>query len=260
MANYHRWLDRIQVLERKIRPSSVYLLLLVSVAFVLGGLSYNLWSDHNRPALESNTEQLGKLTKQLNIQAQTLAARNLELALSRETNVKMQDLFAEQHAKEKDLLRELAFYRSIMAPESIADGVAIHGLEFTPNLLPNQYRLKLILTQLQKRKQPLKGRAEFTFVGVQDGKIVELSLAILTGDQSLNFRFRYFQVLEIEVTLPERFKLSRIIAKVIVPSSRWTKGSQTEMEFSALDLLSGTKRVATDKIEKPVQHSTEPVL
>ena len=253
MANYQRWLDRIQVLERKVRPSSVYLLLLVLLAFVLGALSYNLWSDHNRPVLENNTEQLGKLTKQLNIQAQSLAARNLELALSRETNAKMQDLFAEQHGKEKDLLRELAFYRSIMAPESIADGVAIHGLEFPPNLLPNQYRLKLILTQLQKRKQSLKGRAEFSFVGVQDGKVAKLSLATLTGDKSLSFRFRYFQVLETEVTLPEGFKLSRIIAKVIVPSSRWTKGSQAEMELSALDLMPENNHAVTDKIVKPVQ-------
>ncbi|BAJ00870.1 DUF6776 family protein [Shewanella violacea] len=219
MANYHRWLDRIQVLERKIRPSSVYLLLLVLIAFVLGGISYNLWSDYNRPRQENNTEQLGKLTEQLNIQAQTLAARNLELALSRETNAKMQDLFAEQHGKEKDLLRELAFYRSIMAPESIADGVAIHGLEFPPGLLPNQYRLKLILTQLQKRKLSLKGRAEFSFIGLQDGKVVELSLGALTDNKSLSFKFRYFQVLETAVTLPPSFKLSRIIAKVIVPSS-----------------------------------------
>ncbi|AQS37681.1 hypothetical protein Sps_02527 [Shewanella psychrophila] len=253
MANYQRWLDRIQVLERKIRPSSVYLLLVVLVAFALGGLTYSLWSDHNRPVPENNTEQLSKLNKQLNIQAQTLAAKNLELALSRETNEKMQDLFVEQHSKEKDLHRELAFYRSIMAPESIADGVAINGLEFTPSLLPSQYRLKLILTQLQKRKQSLKGRAEFTFVGVQDGKVVELSLAKLTGDKSLNFQFRYFQVLEAEITLPESFKLSRILAKVIVPSSRWAKGSQAEMEFSALELLPDASNIEPDKIEKPVQ-------
>ncbi len=245
MANYHRWLDRVQVLERKMRPSSVYLLLLVWVAFVFGGVSYNLWSDYNQPTSENNTEQFGKLTKQLNVQAQILATRNLELALSRETHAKMQGLFAEQYSKEKNLLRELAFYRSIMAPESIADGVAIHGLELTSDLLPSQYRLKLILTQLQKRKQSLKGRAEFTFIGVQNRKVVELSLAQLTDDKSLSFQFRYFQVLEAEIILPDNFKLSRILVKVIVPSSRWTKGSQAEMEFFAFDLLRESVSIST---------------
>ncbi|MEI6860498.1 MAG: DUF6776 family protein [Shewanella sp.] len=250
MENYHRWLNRVQALERKIRPSSVYLLLLVWVAFVLGGLSYSLWSGYNLPALENNIEQIDKLTKQLNIQAQSLAVRNLELSLSRETHAKMQELFTDQYSKEKDLLRELAFYRSIMAPESIADGVAIHDLELTSDLLPSQYRLKLILTQLQKRKQSLKGRAELTFIGVQNGKVVELSLAQLTDDKSLSFQFRYFQVLDAEITLPESFKLSRVLVKVIVPSSRWTKGSEIEMEFLALDLLPEMGHVELDKIEK----------
>ncbi|QXP44986.1 hypothetical protein FM038_005500 [Shewanella eurypsychrophilus] len=237
MANYHRWIDRMQVLERQIRPSSVYLLLLVVVAFVLGLVSYSVWNEQNPPTVNNNTQVLDKLTQQLNIQTQTLASRNLELALAIETNSKMQTLFSEQNVKEKKLVKELAFYRSIMAPETIADGVAIHGLELSPSLLANKYRLKLILTQLQKRKQSLKGRAELTFIGVQDGEAVNFSLSQLTDIKQLDFKFRYFQVLETEITLPDNFIFSHVIAKVIVPSSRWTKGSQIEIEFSADELL-----------------------
>ncbi|QBF83879.1 hypothetical protein EXU30_15235 [Shewanella maritima] len=36
MLNYHRWLDRLQVFERKSRSSSFYLLSLMCVAFLLG--------------------------------------------------------------------------------------------------------------------------------------------------------------------------------------------------------------------------------
>ena len=236
MPNYHRWIDRMQVIERKFRPSSVYLCLLVLVAFTLGGLSYNLWSEHNLPVVESNTEQIDTLVKQLKNQAQVMASKNLELRVEKEANDKMQLLFSEQHQKQRELERELSFYRSIMAPENNADGVSINGLELTPGLLPRQYRVKLILTQLQKRKQSLKGRAEIKLVGVQDGEAVELDLAKL-ADLQLNFRFRYFQILDAEFTLPEGFELSHLKTKVIVPSSRWTKGSQAEIEFAAVDVL-----------------------
>ena len=238
MPNYHRWVDRMQVIERKIRPSSVYLLLLVLVAFVIGGLSMSLWFDHNQPEQESNTEEIDKWAKQLSVQAQMLASRNLELVLERESGEKMQQMFVEQHQKQRDLERELRFYRSIMAPENSADGVSIETLELTPSFLPRQYRLQLILTQLQKRKQPLKGKSSITLVGVQQGKVVELDVAtLMDSKEALDFNFRYFQILDVEITLPEGFELSRVRAKVKVPSSRWAKGSDAEVEFSVEQLL-----------------------
>lgn len=250
MANFHRWIDRMHLVERRIRPSSVYLLLLVIVAFVLGVLSYSTWSERHKPAVENNTQALDKLSKQLNIQAQKLASKNLELALAVESNSKMQELFSEQHAKESKLSKELAFYRSIMAPENIADGVSIHGLELSPGLIANKYRLQLILTQLKKRKQSLMGRAELSFIGVLAGEMTTLTLAQLTGDKHLDFKFRYFQVLDADITLPAGFTLSHVIAKVTVPSSRWTKGSQAEVEFSADELLpeASSNTAPSDKI------------
>lgn len=238
MPNYHRWVDRMQVIERKIRPSSVYLLLLMLVAFAVGGLSMSLWFDHNQPKQQSNTEEIDKWAKQLSVQAQTLASRNLELVLERESGDKMQQMFAEQHHKQRELERELRFYRSIMAPENSADGVSIEAVEVTPGLLARQYRLQLILTQLQKRKQSLKGKSSIILIGVQDGKIVELDVAELLDNKHLfDFSFRYFQILDAEVTLPEGFELSRIKAKVKVPSSRWAKGSEAEVEYSVEQLL-----------------------
>ncbi|MFT5235886.1 MAG: hypothetical protein ACI90A_001250 [Shewanella sp.] len=238
MPNYHRWVDRMQMIERRIRPSSVYLLLLVLVAFAIGGLSMSLWFDQNQPKKQSNTEEIDKWAKQLNAQTQVLASKSLELVLERESGDKMQQMFAEQHHKQRELERELRFYRSIMAPENSADGVSIEAVELTPSLLPRQYRLQLILTQLQKRKQSLKGKSSITLVGVQQGKVVELDVATLLDNKALfDFDFRYFQILDAEITLPEDFELSRVKAKVKVPSSRWTKGSEAEVEYNVEQLL-----------------------
>ncbi|MCZ4336178.1 DUF6776 family protein [Shewanella colwelliana] len=236
MPNYHRWVDRMQVVERKIRPSSVYLFFLVLVAFFAGVLTWEIWSSQHQVVQVNTDGREVEISQALTEQAEVLAARNLELSLEREANQNMQAMFLEQHQKQKELDRELAFYRSIMAPEHQADGVAIHGAEMSAGLLPQQYRVKLVLTQLQKRKQGLKGRAELNFVGLQGGKVVSLPLSALTEDK-FNFSFRYFQVLETVVTFPEDFEFSRLEAKVIVPASRWSKGATAEQSFTAQELL-----------------------
>ncbi|QQX81397.1 hypothetical protein JK628_05900 [Shewanella sp. KX20019] len=236
MANYHRWIDRLQVIERQFRTSSAYLSLLIVVSFVLGALCFDVGSPYFTPKVAQQIDRTVEFSEQLQAQANTLAARNIELALEREANVNMQAMFVEQESKQKELARELAFYRSVMAPENSADGVAINGLELTAALMPRQYRLKLVLTQLEKRKRSLSGRSEVTLIGLEDGKPKSIKLSELS-DASFKFRFRYFQVLEAEFTLPAGFVLARVKAKVVVPASRWTKGSQTEQEFSSQELL-----------------------
>ncbi|NRD72948.1 hypothetical protein HQQ94_06790 [Shewanella sp. VB17] len=198
----------------------------------------NLWIEYNQPIEKSNTQETDKLTEKFNIQAQVLVSKELELTLVKETSNKMQQIFAEQHNKQRELERELNFYRSVVAPESSADGVFIDEINLTLSLLPRQYRLKLILTQLQKRKQSLKGKSSIILVGIQNKKIVELDLAQLLDDKELfDFNFIYFQIQEMEFTLPEGFELSRVKVSVKVPSSRWEKGSVANIEYSIEQLL-----------------------
>ncbi|MFT5788490.1 MAG: hypothetical protein ACI8SJ_000593 [Shewanella sp.] len=235
MANYHRWIDRLQVIERQFRTSSTYLSMLIAATFVLGALCFDVGSPYFTPKVEQQVDRTAELSAQLQAQANTLAARNIELALEREANANMQTMFVEQGGKQQALARELAFYRSVMAPENSADGVAINGLELSAALMPRQYRIKLVLTQLEKRKRSLSGRSEITLIGVEGGKPKSIKLSELS-DASFTFKFRYFQVLETEFTLPDGFILSRVKAKVVVPASRWTKGSQTEQEYSSQEL------------------------
>ncbi|MCE9677929.1 hypothetical protein LZP69_01810 [Shewanella sp. AS1] len=245
MLNYHRWVDRMQVLERKIRPSNAYLLCLVIVAFLIGVLTWDIWQSYYPRDKAWDNAQEAELRQALTSQAEVLAARNLELSVEREANANMQQMFTQQYQKRKELERELAFYRSIMAPEHQADGVAINGLEMINGLLDGQFRLKLVLTQLQKRKQAVKGDVTLTFVGVQAGEAKHIALSSLIDDK-LSFSFKYFQVLEAEVTLPSDFELSRVEVKVVVPSTRWRKGATAEQVFSAQELLNITESTSED--------------
>lgn len=231
-------LDRLMIAERRIRPSSYYLLLLILVAFSIGVLSADYLLKPQSTAEYDSVKQLEKLSSQLKVQSRTLAAKELELVLAQEANAKMRTMFEEQVLAQQQLSSELNFYRNIMAPENIADGVSIHGLELLPTGIDNRYRCKLILTQLQKRKQAIKGRAELRFVGIQQGETVSLKLSELIEDHDLlKFSFRYFQVIEAEFSLPDSFKLSHVISQVKVPRSRWTKGSDAELEFTLAEIL-----------------------
>ncbi|GIU08754.1 DUF6776 family protein [Shewanella morhuae] len=239
MPNYSHWRNRLQVMDRKYRSSSIYLSCLVLVALLLGAWISFLLLSSDDPVVKHNGKAQ-RLSVELEAQTQLLATRNLELSVEREANAQMQDMFGQQLKKQKELEHELAFYRSIMTPDDNAEGVAIHGLEITPGALADEYNLKLVLTQLQKRKQSIQGRAELTLIGVQNGKSVNLNVNKITGSK-LEFDFRYFQVIDTKVTVPAGFNLQQVKVKVLVPSSRWTKNSQTEQIYSAPELLQGEK-------------------
>lgn len=240
MSNYHRWADRLQGAERRYRASSLYLLLLVLVAFALGALSYHLWLSEQAPGEVLPNEEVVRLQTELQARASELASRNLELVVAQEANDNMKNMFNDQLEKQKQLQRELNFYRSVMAPENNAEGVAIYSAELLPGLETGQQRLELTLMQLEKRKQPIKGRVEVSLIGTLDGKASTVTLKSLT-EQTLGFSFRYFQTLSSEFSLPEGFNLARLDVRVVVPASRWSKAAEAQQVFSMPELILGEK-------------------
>lgn len=234
MAKFSAWRTRLKR-DLQYRRAFMYVVASVLVAFLLGAwLGLKVLGPVQSVALHLGDHQVPP--EEFEAQAQQLAARNLELSVEREANAQMQQMFAEQVKKQQELQRELALYRSILTPNDNAEGVAIHGLEMTPTASADEYLFKLILTQQQKRKQAIQGRAEITLIGLQDGNHVELSLNKLV-DAKLEFNFRYFQVIDTQVTVPAGFNLQKVKVKVIVPASRWTKNSQTEQTYSVPELL-----------------------
>ncbi|MGL5360992.1 MAG: DUF6776 family protein [Shewanella sp.] len=241
MANFRGGLNWLQRMDHY-RPSSIHLAILVLVAFLLGaGGSYS-WLNRDTDS-EPQEGSLEGIFAEQETQTQQLAARNLELAVAQEANAQMQQMFGEQLKKEQELQRELAFYRSLMKPDDNAEGVAIHGLEMTQGARAEEYHLKLILAQLQKRKQAIQGLVELTLIGQQAGKPLELNVNKLTGAK-LAFDFRYFQVIDTPVTVPAGFNLQQVKVKVLVPASRWTKNSQTQRLYSLPELIAGEKEPA----------------
>ena len=242
MLNYHRWLDRLQVLERKNRTSGIYLTGLMIVAFLLGAITFNLWLSFAPETTLNSVSGKRKLLQELKTQAQVLASRNLALSIAENANKEMQDLFSDQLIEQKKLEKELAFYRSVMVTDADVEGVAIHGVELSQGMVPEKYQLRLILTQLKKRKSTVKAHAKVMLLGIQNGKVTEISLNKLMN-KKFDFEFKYFQIMDADITLPTGFNLQRILVKVKVRPSRGVKGGEIEQIFNVPELLIGEKEL-----------------
>ncbi|MGL4474374.1 MAG: DUF6776 family protein [Shewanella sp.] len=244
MTNPSEWRRRLHGYGTMKRSSHIYMMLLVIVAFVVGVLSNILWQESPVSASSAEREEIVRLRAEQEVRAQELAKANINLTVATEANQNMQKLFNDQVQQLALLNRELTFYRSIMAPDHTAEGIAINTLEILPGIEPGQLQLQLVLTQLEKRKRTLKGKAKIILLGLLDGKEHSMTLTSLTGS-SLEFDFRYFQVLDSRFSLPTGFELKQIDVEIQVPASRWNKNAQAKQSFNAADVMQGAASTET---------------
>lgn len=122
--------------------------------------------------------------------------------LANQELVKLQQQLLEQR-------EELVFYRGIVSPSDAALGVSLQTFELRKKSQQNIYSYKMILTQSGKSNRKVRGGAKVVIRGDADGKISELKLSDLRLEKpgsATKFAFRYFQVFEGDIALPEGFE------------------------------------------------------
>ena len=115
----------------------------------------------------------------------------------------------------QELQQEVTFYKSLMDPGSLVQGLQITELELAPGGTPLEYRFQLLLTQVAQRRSYIAGDVRVDVIGQQgeDPAEVVLSLTEMTevAKYPLKFKFRYFQDLSGSMTLPEQFVPKRVL-------------------------------------------------
>ena len=129
---------------------------------------------------------------------------------------------AELQEANKQLEKELSFYRSIMAPELDKNGLNIQKFELL-KVENDIYEFSLTLTQVKKQDWYLKGSYSIELITDNDGKEVKTALntMILDSPYKPRFSFRYFQTLSSRFQLPEALK-----PQAIMVSARTQDGKQ----------------------------------
>lgn len=165
-------------------------------------------------------KSLGNLT---NVHEQLQSEFNVlkvELDIAQLTNERSQETIKESINREQSLIEQVSFYQRVMAPEKTQDGFVVQRMEINPTVSQRNFSIKMMLLQHENVKAVIKGNLRIRMFGSAEGKPVNFPLVDLQDEPktSLAFAFKYFQVIETRVTLPdgftpERFEISTEIYK-----------------------------------------------
>lgn len=123
------------------------------------------------------------------------------------------------------LTEEVTFYKSLMAPSSLAKGLQIADFELTAMEEEGRYTFHLLLTQVETRRDWVQGEATLEIEGRMPGtggsdsatasapQVLPLTEIGEADSYPLKFRFRYFQDLTGVISLPRGFEPERIVVK-----------------------------------------------
>jgi len=103
---------------------------------------------------------------------------------------------------------ELVFYQGIVSPKDTALGVNLQSFEMRKKNSQNQYSYKMILTKSGKSTKKVKGGTSVMIRGEQAGNVSEFKISDLELEKppkGTKFSFRYFQVFEGDIALPDGF-------------------------------------------------------
>ena len=110
-----------------------------------------------------------------------------------------------------ELKEQLAFYRGIMAPSEGRNGLQLETVQVRPSDRERAFRVSLVLIQAGPQNRRVSGSVRAAIVGTGPQGATRVELREQGGDgQDLKFQFRYFQILEGDVELPESFAPERI--------------------------------------------------
>lgn len=193
-------------------------ILLVLFFVLFGVMSY--WFGTSRDA--GDISELADEKQALQDEVQRLEAHNEKLAarvavlerssqIDRQAVEQVRSRFLELEQERDEIARSLMFYQSVIAPEDRIEGVKLTAFDLEPGEAPNQYRLRMVVSQFSRMNNFLRGTLKASVKGQQDGKDVNLSLLELAGvGDSPALGFRYFQAFPddrgfMDIKLPENF-------------------------------------------------------
>jgi len=194
---------------QRVHPHQVRnrLIILGAIGLALGGVGY--WLGY-----EAGQYQPVPLVSEADALRGEIIALETQAAVDEQAIGALREELADGRATIDELERELAFYREVMAPEEITEGVVLRQPILRPGAAPGEWRYQIVVQQGSRRDKSLyKGEVFVTVWGLIAGLPGSFNLAALdtavTAD-SLNLSFRYFQRFDGVFSLPPGFEPDRM--------------------------------------------------
>lgn len=114
---------------------------------------------------------------------------------------------AEQQEMITELEKGVHFYRSLMAPGELAEGLSVHSIDLKPGV-DDTYQFRILVQQSSRKHQLLTGNMKVLVHGELKGEHIAYNLSDLSEqvpEADIRLRFKYFQAIDGELKLPEGF-------------------------------------------------------
>lgn len=166
-----------------------------------------------------NQEDLGLTLKQAQDENQQLLRRLAQLERGQQVtdaaNSDLRKQLIEAEGLQSELREEIAFYRRLLDVGGEIRGLAIHDLTLTTTASPRVVTYRLVLSQNLNKASVIDGSYRIEVEGVRDDRAEVLdSVALGLDPDSLQFSFKYYQLLRGSLSLPAGFEPLKINVEV----------------------------------------------
>jgi hypothetical protein len=171
-------------------------------------------------SLRAGYATLARQYRDLARESDTLRERNAILERSSQIDQQAAQDIQRQLASLQEELQaareEIEFYRGIIAPGDVTSGLRIHRFELTAGLHSGDFHYDLVLTQIKHNDHAVTGLVEWKIFGKHGDKARKLNLSDVTRPEigHLDFKFRYFQHLTGNISLPPGFQAQKVVLSV----------------------------------------------
>ena len=192
------------------------------------GLSTRVWIVQERDDLAQKLKQSVSLTETYR---REVAALKLADEIDLQADVGVQQTILDLQTQLARVQEEVQFYKGVMLPKVEDKGLRIERLRVENSGEPNRFKYNLLLTQVVNKYDYVQGDVEINLVGDEDNLGSNLPLGdISTQDQdSIRFRFRYFQNIDGELMLPDGFTPKEVM---VVAQSTGRSSQRQERRFT----------------------------
>ncbi|PCJ24210.1 MAG: hypothetical protein COA96_10005 [SAR86 cluster bacterium] len=212
------------------RPVRRLVYVVISLGIVIASVAGGFMFGYSETVSIQETVQLSR--QELDENLATMQLENSELqrqvtildrasVMDQRATEEVQSTIRDLRNKVAELEQDVVYYRQAIAEETEDTGLIISQFDIDALQAPNRYRYKLVLRQQDADGDTfLTGHVNINIVGSQGEEQIILAIRDISEEQDqldIRLRFKYFQNIEGELTLPEDFVAERVqIAAVSV--------------------------------------------
>lgn len=201
----------------------------------IGWLTYDLgrqYAGFDNSEAQREIEHLQDLNSKLQDEnaklgtAVAAAERQLQIGIAMHGNLSGQ---ISTLTDENALLKEdLAFFQTLMASGGDPGGISVNRFRVQPDVLPGEYRYRVLIAQSRQRVTDFRGRLQFIVDLDRDGKSEVMSIPNGEAEaQAYNLTFKFYQRVEGTFLVPLGAVIKKVQVRVMESGNPMPVSTQT---------------------------------